>query len=301
MVFKERIESDLLKCLRILNVRMELTEDEKKYYINLKKGYEGELQFDSITGKFQSNCLIINDLQLKVNNTTSQFDTSIIFQETLHIFEVKNFEGDFCYEPDKLQSVKGIDYKNPLHQINRSTIFLSQLLQSHKLNIKIEAHVVFINPDFTLFQAPPNLPFIYPTQLHRFYNKYSTKPSRLNNFHNQLAEKLVSLHQTEAPHSLLPKYEYYQLKKGMTCNICFSFLLSVHGNYVVCGECGCKESVESAVVRNVMEVKLLFPDRKITTNLIYDWCGIVTCRKRISRILGRNFKVTGVGQWTYYE
>jgi hypothetical protein len=301
MAFKDRTESNLLKCLRILNIRMELTEDERRYYLNLKKGYEGEIQFDLITEKLQSNCLILNDLQLKANNTTSQYDTSIIFQETLHLFEVKNFEGDFCYEPDKLQSVKGIDYKNPLHQINRSTIILNQLLQSHKINFNIEAHVVFINPEFTLFQAPPNLPFIYPTQLNRFFKKFNTKHSSLNNFHMQLAEKLVSLHQTESPYALLPKYEYYQLKKGITCKDCQSFLISVHGNYALCSECGCKESVESAVIRNVMEIKLLFPDRKITTNIVYDWCAIISCKKRISRILGRNFKVIGVHQWAFFE
>jgi hypothetical protein len=301
MAFKERTESDLLKCLRILNLRMDLAEDEKQYYLNLNKGYEGEVKFDLITNNFQSNCFILNDLLLKVDNSTSQIDTTIIFQDTLHLFEVKNFEGDFCYEPDKLQSVNGKDYKNPLHQINRSTILLRQLLQRNKINFNIEAHVVFINPDFTLFQAPPNLPFIYPTQLNRFSKKYNAKPSHLNNFHKQLAEKLVSLHQTDSPYALLPKYEYCQLKKGITCKLCYSFLISVHGNYVVCNECGCKESVESAVIRNVMEVRLLFPDRKITTNLIYDWCGIFTCRKRIRRILGRNFSINGVHQWAFFE
>jgi hypothetical protein len=301
MAFKVRTESDLLKCLRILNLRMELTEDEKKYYLNLKKGYEGEVKFDLITDKFQSNCLILNDLLLKVDNTTSQIDTSIIFQDTLHLFEIKNFEGDFSYQSDKLQTVKGKDYKNPLHQINRSTILLNQLLQSHKINFNIVAHVVFINPEFTLFQAPPNLPFIYPTQLNRFFKKYHTKPSRLNTFHMQLAEKLVSLHQTESPYALLPKYEYHQLKKGITCRVCQSFLIDALGKNVVCSECGCQESVEFAVLRSVEEIKILFPDRKITTNIIYEWCAIVPCKKRISRILGRNFKVTGVHQWAFFE
>jgi hypothetical protein len=43
MAFKVRTESDLLKCLRILNLRMELTEDEKKYYLNLKKATKVKL------------------------------------------------------------------------------------------------------------------------------------------------------------------------------------------------------------------------------------------------------------------
>lgn len=43
MLLKSRIESDLLKLLRILNTRMSLTEDDLKQYLYQKKGYEGKL------------------------------------------------------------------------------------------------------------------------------------------------------------------------------------------------------------------------------------------------------------------
>jgi hypothetical protein len=65
----------------------------------------------------------------------------------------------------------------------------------------------------------------------------------------------------------------------------------------VCNECGCKELVASAVMRSVEELTLLFPNRKISTNDIHEWCRVVESKKRISRILGRNFKIVGVGQW----
>lgn len=44
MPFKGRVESDELKMLRILNTRMELSEEEKRHYLNLEKGYEGEVK-----------------------------------------------------------------------------------------------------------------------------------------------------------------------------------------------------------------------------------------------------------------
>ncbi|MEH6992864.1 hypothetical protein V7075_09135 [Neobacillus drentensis] len=65
MAYKDRSESVLLKTLRILNTRMELTEDDQRYYQNQEKGYEGEVQFDVFTEMLQRNCYILNDLLLK--------------------------------------------------------------------------------------------------------------------------------------------------------------------------------------------------------------------------------------------
>ena len=69
MLLKERSESEELMMMRYLNTRMELTEKEKYHYINLDKGYEGELKFDLLTEVLQEERFIINDLLLNVNNS----------------------------------------------------------------------------------------------------------------------------------------------------------------------------------------------------------------------------------------
>ena len=55
------------------------------------------------------------------------------------------------------------------------------------------------------------------------------------------------------------------------------------------------------ILRNVGEIRLLFPEMKITTNLVYDWCVVIELKRTIKRILVRNYKKIGVRQWTYYE
>jgi hypothetical protein len=77
--------------------------------------------------------------------------------------------------------------------------------------------------------------------------------------------------------------------------------MSLQGNKFVCNVCGCEELVASAVLRIVEEIKLLFPGRKITSNEIHEWCGVIGCKKRITRILRSNYTSLGAGQWTYYE
>ncbi len=300
MPFKSRVESDKLKILSYLNTRIELPENDKLHYISLKKGFEGEVMFDLLTEKLQSDCLILNDLLLKVNNTTFQIDTLII-KETLHVFEVKYYKGDYYYESGNFFSKSVIEILNPLDQLKRCDSLLRQLLQKNGFNFPTEARVVFINPEFTLYQAPKNKPIIYPTQLNSFMNNFDSTPSKLTSRHRKLAELLVSLHLTKSSFTQVPTYDYDLLKKGITCPACHSFSVSVEARNCICLDCGHEELVESAVLRSVEELKVLFPGMKITTNVVFEWCKLIESKTKISRILKKHFKVRGYGQWSYYE
>lgn len=298
--YKLRIESEELQILRCLNKRMPLPDKDKKRYFTLKKGYEGEVLFDSFTEKLRCDCLILNDLELKVNNTSFQIDSLIIIPETIFLYEVKNYEGDHYLESDRLYKKPKTEYINPLCQIERGQSLLRQLLAILGFNMPIDGSVVFINPEFTLYHAPLNKPIIFPTQVKIYLNKLDKTPGKLSGKHKVLADKLISLHIEKSPFVQLPSYTYDQNRKGITCAKCDSFSVYVDGQYCICKDCGHKETVESAVIRSVEEVMLLFPDQKITTTIIHDWCQVVECKKRISRILGKHFKIAGVHRWSYY-
>lgn len=301
MCYKARLEPVDLQILKFLNTRIFLPPEQKKYYFKLKKGFEGETRFDLLTAKLQKECLILNDLLLKVNNSSFQIDSTIIFQGTIYLFEVKNYEGQFCFKNNRFYLINGEEINDPLDQLKRSKLLFSQLLKQLGIHFSIEAYVVFINPEFTLYQFPPNLPVILPTQLKRFFDELNMQPSKLTNAHRTLAEKLVSLHTPSSPSIHLPAYSFEQLKKGLTCKTCGSFIISVDGKKMVCGSCGFEEGVESAILRGVEEVQLLFPNRKITTNDIHEWCQAVDSKKTVRRILSSHFKVKGHGKFSYFE
>ncbi|MFF2450479.1 nuclease-related domain-containing protein [Neobacillus sp. NPDC058068] len=310
MAYKPRTTPVEILKLRILNTRMDLATETKKYYLNKEKGYEGEVQFDLLTEKLQSNGLILNDLQLEIDNSPFQLDTTIIFQETIFPIDVKNYQGDFIFKPDRLETTSGKQYKNPLDQLKRSKFLLGQLLQKHGYNFAIEGYIVFINPEFTLYQAPLNESFIFPTQLNAFMKKLDAQPTNLTYRHKALADKLVSLHQTKSPFNKVPAYDYDGMRKGVTCKVCNSFKVDVPvgggcgvggGKKMVCGDCGCEEGVVLAVLRSVEEIKILFPDMKITTNIVYEWCGGIVSKKVIRTILKENFKAIGESRHCYYE
>ncbi|SDM44668.1 Nuclease-related domain-containing protein [Bacillus sp. OK048] len=303
MAYRNRTESMELKVLRVLHIRTILSENDKQHFFSLRKGYEGELLFDTLTEKLQCECYILNDLLFKVNNTTFQIDSLIIFSGKIHFYEVKNLEGDYYIDSSTNSFYKKPkkEYINPLLQMSRSNSLLRQLLQNIGLNFSIDAQVVFINPEFTLYQAPLDSPIIFPTQLSSYMKKLDTTHSKLNGKDKLLADKLISLHMEENPYTNLPQYEFNQLQKGFTCEVCYSFSISVQGKLCVCGECGHEELVSAAVLRNVNEIKLLFPKMKITTNLINEWCMQKVLKRTIKKILVKNYKQFGVRQWTYYE
>ena len=301
MLYKSRSESAELRILKSLNTRMNLSDNDKQRYFSLQKGYVGEVLFDSVTSKLQCECLILNDLLLKQNNTTFQIDSLLIHSETIYLFEVKNFEGDYFYESDRLYKNSKSEITNPLTQLSRSESLLRQLLQNLGYTIPINASVVFINPEFTLYQTPLTKPFIFPTQINRYLRNLNNIPSKLNKKHKMLADQLISFHIKDSPFKQLPTYEYDQLQKGIPCAKCSSFTISVEGKKCVCNECGHEENVVNAVIRNVEEYKLLFPNRKITTNDIYTWCTEVKSKKTIQRLLEKNYSKIGIHQWSFYE
>ncbi|PGT91104.1 nuclease-related domain-containing protein [Bacillus sp. AFS040349] len=301
MIYKHRKEPNELCILKSLNTRMSLDEKDKQYYFNLKKGYEGEVLLDSLLEKLSCECIILNDLLLKQNNTLFQIDSLLITRDSLYLYEVKNYEGDYYYDSDRLYKKNQKEISNPLIQLNRTESLLRQLLKHLGYPTPIFASVVFINPEFTLYQSPLNKPFIFPTQINRHLKELNTVSSKLKDDHKRLADKLLSLHVTDSPYRKLPSYEYKELRKGVVCGECLSFTISVEGMQFSCLICGHREEIEAAVMRNVRTFKLLFPDNKLTANVIHEWCNEVVTKRRITRILQKNFKVKGVHQWTYYE
>ncbi|MBS4223728.1 nuclease-related domain-containing protein [Lederbergia citrea] len=300
MFIKSRSESAELKQLRYLHIRTNLSEKEKRHFSNLEKGYEGELKFDMLLDNLSGEWLILSDLLLEVGNTIFQIDSLLISQKGIFLIDVKNFQGDFYIEADRWYTASRNEIKDPLLQLRRSESLLRRLLQDHKLNLSIEAYLIFINPEFTLYQAPRDLPIIFSTQLNRFMKNLNKSSSKLNEKHSKFADLLVAKHMNESSFTQLPNYDYEQLRKGVICRGCQSFLISYEKNQLVCHTCTCKEPLESAILRNVEELILLFPERKITTTTVHEWCDAIVSKKTIGRILMRNYKKIGYGRHTYY-
>lgn len=302
MIYKSREKSAELKIMEMLHTRMDLSPEDKKNYLNLAKGLEGEMHFDSFTEKLQCECLVLNDLLLASNNTTFQIDALIIVSDTIYLYEIKNFEGDYYYKDGDFYSIRHFKVLNPLHQLNRKESLLLPLLRKHGYHLPLDGKVVFINENFTLYQSPMNQPIIYPTQIRKYFSNLNNIHSKLHKRHKLLAEKLVSLHITNpSVKPNIPPYDYTQLRKGISCGHCKSLSVLVDGRKCFCPKCKHEETVASGVVRSAREFQTLFPEKKMTTKIIHDWCQVVDSKKRVKYILDKHFKAVGKKRWLYYK
>lgn len=208
---------------------------------------------------------------------------------------------DYYMISDRFYTKSDEEISNPILQLERSQSLFRQLLKSIGYQMPVEASVVFINPEFTLYQTPLDKPIIFPPQVNRLMKNLNSVRSKLNERHTKLAGKLVSLHKTKSRNAKLPAYEYGQIEKGFICAKCHSLSVSVDGKIGVCKNCGAEEEIESAVIRSVNELKILFPDMKITTNLVQDWCKVIKSKKTLRRILKGNFVTIKSGKFLYFE
>ena len=301
MFIKNRYESEELRVLKALNPRMDLAEKEKQYYLNLKKGFEGEVIFDGHLKRIVIQSLILNDLLLEHNHSHFQIDSLMISQYLTYLFEVKNFEGEYYFDGDTFKRINGTEVKNPLLQLDRNASLLRQFFNSIGFKIPIEPYLVFVNPDFTLYQAPLNRQIILPTNLNRFIHHLNNQKSCLSQQHSRLSDSILSSHLTKSPFTKVPKYEYSQLRKGVFCHSCGTVMEEYRGVILTCKKCGRHENTKEALLRSIEDHRILSPTKKISTNIIYEWCGEIFPKPVIRQVLKENYSVSGYGQWSYYE
>jgi hypothetical protein len=294
MIIRKREEPLELIFFKHLSSRMALTDTDFWRYQTLKKGYEGEKKSDIWLQDLSDEWIVLHDLLLEYNQSKFQIDTLIFTYEKIHLLDVKNYEGDYTDNGENWSTETNLKVQNPLHQLNRCEILLSKLLHSLGCHYPIESHLIFIHPEFHLYQTSINPKIIFPAQLNRFMKKLNSRPVKLSNKYLELAEQIVSMHIVQQP--CMPPYSYDLLKKGIICPKCYLIYNVIKKNFLSCGQCGNIEETNTSVLRSVEEFCLLFPDKKITTNGIYDWCGGVKSKKAIRRILSRHFKLVGFGK-----
>ncbi|WP_163536167.1 nuclease-related domain-containing protein [Gracilibacillus sp. YIM 98692] len=290
----------VLTLYELLHKRNALTQKEMRQYFQLKKGFEGEKRIYELINSLSGDYLALHDLLLSSNNQTFQVDFLLVIDGTLHLFEVKNYHGEFYFDSDRFFRVPQTEISNPVIQLIRTESLLRQLLQQYGFQNSIQSTVIFTNPEFTLFYAPRKKEFLLPTQLNRFFQNF-TGQTPIGAAHKDLTETLQSLHISESPYQLLPSYDFKQIKKGIPCHQCHTLTTFVEKQSCICQKCDYKEPLEKAIIRNIQEHQLLFPDQKMTTTRIREWCKIVESNWRIRRVLNKCFAQKGKRKWAYYE
>ncbi|WP_018931111.1 nuclease-related domain-containing protein [Gracilibacillus lacisalsi] len=296
---KTRLKPRELVLFEYLKRRRSLSKEEIKKYRRLDRGYQGEVLFDQYLERLSSNFLLLKDLWLSHHNRAFQLDHILLFHNTLYMFEIKNYPGEFYFQNEQLYLNSGEEIDNPLIQLRRSKSLLRQLLQQLEWDIPVVAAVVFINPECSLFQTPRNSNIILPTQINRYLRQFENEVP-LNPMMHHVMNHLESIQLEHSPYEQLPTYHYNDLKKGIPCTSCDFFMTIVEGKKCRCQNCGQSEFVQTAIISNVEEFMFLFPDERVTSEQIYDWCRLPISLERIRYHLKKHLKSKGIKKGTYY-
>ena len=301
ILLKDRTNSVTHRVLESLNARMNLPDEEKKKYENQVKGFAGEKQFDFHMTQTHPFGIILNDLVLTHRDTVFQIDSLLITNDSVYVYEVKNYTGTYFYKEDSFFAESGYKILNPLRQIDRSATYLHNVMLRLGYRLTIHSVIVFINPDFQLYSLLPNKLFVFSNQLSKHLNNLPSQDISLKHEQLELANKLKEFHNENYRPDNLPIYIFDHLKKGIICPICFSIRYTTTRQNYFCTACGYKETNRQAIERSIKEFKVLFPDLMLTTTRIYQWCGEIYSRQHIRIILKKNYQSQLSRHMTYYS
>lgn len=293
-----------LRILAFLHRRMSLPPNSVKRSQHLQKGYEGEVRFaKKLNENLASDAIVLYDLLLDSKGNEFQLDCVIIQERDIWHLEVKNYEGDYQMQDNDnaIYSMRsGHKLLNPLNQLDRSNVLLQETLRQWGYKLAVRSYVVFVHPEFTLYRHDPNHPIVISSQILRFIDTLNKKSSQLKSRHYQLARKLLEEQVPETYADKLPSYELEHLKGGIRCQACDGFLDVIKGNSFCCKECGYTEGLHSAVMRSVVEFNMLFPDVKITTKAMWNWCAIDRSKGTMKNILHTYMRPVGVKRHRHF-
>lgn len=301
VIYKKREKSAELVLLQLLKNRMTFSREVRIIYLNAVKGFKGECVFDKKVEIISCDCFVLHDVLLKINRQIFQIDTLVITGNIIYLYEVKNYEGKYIYLDGKLYK-ESLEYEinNPYIQVQRAQSLLRQWLRQMGFRFTVEAFVAFVHPRFTLYTLQQEVPLLLPHMLEEHFEKISRSNKPLNNLHQQLAEKLIEMHLTKSPYNNLLEYKYEDLKKGVICANCDKFVDKVIGQTCICDECNNKESTVAAIIRHAEEYRRLFPNRKLTTTALQQWCGGQFTAYQIRYTLKKHYQKINSGRWTVF-
>ena len=296
-----RERSTVSNIMRSLHNRSRLTLADRYYHEALEKGYIGEQQFDALVESLTCDHIYLKDLRLKYYRKTFQIDSLLLVGNKAYIYEVKNYEGEYEIKGDRLLlSSTKVEVPDPMVQLQRSMSLFRQLLHHFQLPIDVEGYVIFINEKMALHNMPKSqylLKSMTVKQLEAI-NKTTEKVSQKN---KRLAKHLLASLQEEKPYDDLPDYSFETMKKGMLCKHCFGQLERLSMRRSFCQRCRQTEDLSESIYRSIVEFRDLFPEKKLTTKIIHEWCGSIPSTYMVTQVLKKHYNRHKRHRWTYFE
>lgn len=282
-----------------LSLRRDLSSQERYKKEKLKRGYEGECQYDHILDEIgHENIYVIRDVYLRIGNTDTQYDTIIISENRIVVNEIKNYTGDYRYENNRWFRNNKPMNDNAFAQLDRAKGKLMNLVDDANLHVKVEAALIFTSDDLRLTSEDQRI--WQETIVRNHLRNY------LRQFYNEhLGNKAKSI--TNIIRNSIVDNSYFeetadinQLRRGLYCGECSSFNLIKKRFQFVCAECKTVEGLDSHLLRAMHDYKYLFYNQPMTHQSLTYLINNEINRSTVYRAFQKHCNINKKGNYTTY-
>lgn len=285
-----------------LRPRKTFSPQDKQRYKQIYKGFIGEKRFEKhIKDGDYPNVLPLFGYLFEVGDREFQIDCILLTANTIFLLEVKNYTGDYYIENNKVIHLETKrEIFNPINQLKRTEFLFKKLLDELKITCKLRPLVLFVNHNFMLYDVPVGAPIVFPSQINRFLQKINANVEPITSQTEHIAKTLIRKRKKTSTYERIPEYELSQLNEGVFCKDCFAGLKRVNKFKIICANCKKTYKADDLVLYTVAQYHLLFPEKRISTQAIVDWCGGFFSKNSIRRILAKNLRQKSNGAHSYY-
>ena len=299
MILTNRKISKELMYYRALSYRLKFSNDLKKKWDVLERGFEGELLYDSIYDEILSHLYVFRDIYLSIDNNILQCDALIITDSGLIINEIKNFKGIYTYENEKWY-VRNMEISDdPISQLKRTTSKLVKLNYLYNISLRTEGKLIFPNPDFSLETSHQILPdsIIVRHQIRKYlYNLSNLKSS-------QQSESFVEIIREHIIENPFFNYSanFNQLRKGIYCRNCGNFSPRKISFHFQCDNCHHKDTIQTIILQALSDFNILFSDENLTRQKLFEFLDGQVANSTLNKYLPQYCKKINSGPATHYK
>src|SRR5699024_6654959 len=108
----------------------------------------------------------------------------------------------------------------PINQLERSEYLLKRLLDKLGIKLAVHSYIYFVNPNFILYGATPQLPLIFSPQIYSFLRRINENSNPISEKERLIARRLLQQIKENTVHEDRPVFKFEDLRKGIYCVNC---------------------------------------------------------------------------------
>lgn len=180
----------------------------------------------------------------------------------------------------------GTRYTHPLEQLREARVYLEIIVKRLNIPLEIDSYVLLTHPNGNIYNLPKwTKNVLIQSQIERHIDeqmRLRKPPSSLTvKYHKQLS---ALHHDLSEYNSIVPKYDYHDLRKIVKCPQCFGEIKEIpKGKKLINCPCCHEQIVVVDIIKLALDDYRMLFKKQPTAAEMYHWCGGVFSKSRLEK------------------